>query len=155
MRAPSIRVKRRPKRERPSHMHSDCRVTLQDVTLSTKLLKSLGRMYAGRGPTNSKAAAHRSDGFAFLHTRLFGCRSEGHRWMFEPAASSHPGRPKKVYNFASSLSMADGRWPRLGRMYAGRGFQIRQGTKTNRAILLVEGLTVACEVSTDGLAPSA
>ena len=30
----------------------------------------LGRMYAGRGSTNSKAAAHRSDGFAFLHMRL-------------------------------------------------------------------------------------
>ena len=31
--------------------------------------------------------------------------------------------------------------------YAGRGPQLRQQTKSNRAILLFEGLAVACEVS--------
>jgi hypothetical protein len=32
-------------------------------------------------------------------------------------------------------------------MYAGGGPQLGQGTKSNRAIFLIEGLAVACEVS--------
>jgi hypothetical protein len=75
-------------------------------------------MYAGRGSTNSKAAAMRkTDGFAFSpRSAGLGTSRVGGEPAHFPQMS---GATKKAYNFARSLSIAD--W-----MFAARYLSFRR-----------------------------